>query len=720
LESISKTITYSWDISTPHSVYSITTEIDADSKVTNIYDSLNRVIRTVTYGFKAEKIWEDTIYDANGLVIKKSLPYKSLVSEPYFVQFEYDAHLRQIKSIEPGSSRNQTNTYSTIYVGLNVVKQDTLGGQKILIKNALDQITSVQDSLGSVSYYVYDPLNNLVKIVDPQGSITQMEYNLNNKLIKKYDDYNGLTEYKYNAFNELTEEKWSKFTVSYQNDKLGRLIKRSEPEGDTLWHYDSAVNGMGKVHKIISPSVIKEFRYDNLSRNIETIDTIENEVYSTRKRYDKFGRLVVEEYPSNFTLYNCFNSNGYLKAVSMNDSTCGSFIWKANDYNALKSILNEDLNNGIKTDYQYNSFNQITSIVSRNFNFVSRKIEYEYDLRKNLLKKIDYDFRGTDFINRYSYDPIERLIGGSTSERLNKIEKLTQYSSWHYDSIGNMLYSNDNKEKFYKYSFDKPQQAIQVGDAFIKYDLNGNVIKTDTYEIDWTSYSKPKNIRTNQTLIRFLYGPKRERVVKKSDNLTIHYVNDFYEKWIITNNKTVTISEKFYIKILNKIVATKVRTNSAERMFYLNLDAFGSVESINDNKGNILIKYNYTAFGHRGVSYSNITSDMNSFFNLGFSSNDYIDGERLINFKGRIYDSVLNRFLNPDPFIQEPYNIQNLNRYSYGLNNPFKYNDPSGFFFKKLFKAISNPTFIMAVIVSVATAGGNNILIIIYNFAPNK
>jgi RHS repeat-associated protein len=87
-----------------------------------------------------------------------------------------------------------------------------------------------------------------------------------------------------------------------------------------------------------------------------------------------------------------------------------------------------------------------------------------------------------------------------------------------------------------------------------------------------------------------------------------------------------------------------------------------------------------------------MTSDLSAFFNLGFSSNDYIDGDRLnrwsINFKGRIYDSVLNRFLNPDPFIQEPYNIQNLNRYSYGLNNPFKYNDPSGIFLRSYGKQL--------------------------------
>ena len=35
--------------------------------------------------------------------------------------------------------------------------------------------------------------------------------------------------------------------------------------------------------------------------------------------------------------------------------------------------------------------------------------------------------------------------------------------------------------------------------------------------------------------------------------------------------------------------------------------------------------------------------------------------------------------LSPDPFIQDPANSQNFNRYSYALNNPMVYTDPSGY-----------------------------------------
>jgi len=51
----------------------------------------------------------------------------------------------------------------------------------------------------------------------------------------------------------------------------------------------------------------------------------------------------------------------------------------------------------------------------------------------------------------------------------------------------------------------------------------------------------------------------------------------------------------------------------------------------------------------------------------------------LVNMNGRVYDPVSSCFLSPDPFVQSPNNLQNLNRYSYVLNNPLSFTDPSGF-----------------------------------------
>ena len=51
-------------------------------------------------------------------------------------------------------------------------------------------------------------------------------------------------------------------------------------------------------------------------------------------------------------------------------------------------------------------------------------------------------------------------------------------------------------------------------------------------------------------------------------------------------------------------------------------------------------------------------------------------------------DPKLARFLQADPVIQFPHHAQSYNRYSYVLNNPLAYTDPSGYFIGKLFKKL--------------------------------
>ncbi|WP_235357454.1 RHS repeat-associated core domain-containing protein [Arsukibacterium sp. MJ3] len=55
---------------------------------------------------------------------------------------------------------------------------------------------------------------------------------------------------------------------------------------------------------------------------------------------------------------------------------------------------------------------------------------------------------------------------------------------------------------------------------------------------------------------------------------------------------------------------------------------------------------------------------------------------------GRTYNPNLGRFMQADPIVQAPGNLQNYNRYSYVLNNPMSFTDPSGYFFKAVGKFV--------------------------------
>ena len=53
-------------------------------------------------------------------------------------------------------------------------------------------------------------------------------------------------------------------------------------------------------------------------------------------------------------------------------------------------------------------------------------------------------------------------------------------------------------------------------------------------------------------------------------------------------------------------------------------------------------------------------------------------GLGLMYYGARFYDGALGRFISPDTIVPEPGNPQALNRYSYVLNNPLRYTDPTG------------------------------------------
>jgi RHS repeat-associated protein len=63
----------------------------------------------------------------------------------------------------------------------------------------------------------------------------------------------------------------------------------------------------------------------------------------------------------------------------------------------------------------------------------------------------------------------------------------------------------------------------------------------------------------------------------------------------------------------------------------------------------------------------------------GYTGHEHLATFGLIHMNGRIYDPLLGRFLQADPIIDEPFNLQSYNRYSYVANNPLAFTDPTGY-----------------------------------------
>ena len=103
-------------------------------------------------------------------------------------------------------------------------------------------------------------------------------------------------------------------------------------------------------------------------------------------------------------------------------------------------------------------------------------------------------------------------------------------------------------------------------------------------------------------------------------------------------------------------------------------DHLGSITALIDESDYTYIA-RYDAWGNREIVMP-FWFDLT--FDRGYTGHEHLEMLGLINMNGRMYDPLLGRFLSPDPYVQSPTNPQNYNRYSYCLNNPLKYTDPSG------------------------------------------
>ncbi|MCR4774614.1 MAG: hypothetical protein K5854_09695, partial [Prevotella sp.] len=141
------------------------------------------------------------------------------------------------------------------------------------------------------------------------------------------------------------------------------------------------------------------------------------------------------------------------------------------------------------------------------------------------------------------------------------------------------------------------------------------------------------------------------------------YAEDYEQ---ITENG---VTRDFYYLDGNTIIIKQGGTFKEYQAF---TDYLGSIIAVVDENGNKVFDASYDVWGRQTVALNTIG------LHRGYTGHEMLDEFAIINMNGRIYDPVLGRFFSPDNYVQQTDNSQNYNRYSYCLNNPLKYTDPSG------------------------------------------
>ncbi len=121
----------------------------------------------------------------------------------------------------------------------------------------------------------------------------------------------------------------------------------------------------------------------------------------------------------------------------------------------------------------------------------------------------------------------------------------------------------------------------------------------------------------------------------------------------------------------NNLISRKVET---ETLYYM-YNGHADVTALIDNTGTVQASYYYDAFGTPIEEYTNENGKDNPIRYAGYQ---YDSETGLYYLNARYYDSKIARFLSEDTYRGSAADPLSLNLYTYCVNNPIRYWDPSG------------------------------------------
>jgi RHS repeat-associated protein len=631
----------------------------------------------------------------------------------------YDASGNPVKLSDPIGNTTQ---YQFDSLRRLIGRLDALGGSASLQRDALDRVTAAVNELGSSTSrafdpngnlaqtidangrptnYSYDALDNLSHVTDAQGNVTQYSYatrdcgcsadsdlitfqdaagvtnvnsyDLNQRLTQTADSAGHLTGLTYNGRGDIVRKTDANGnTIQSAYDARGRLIQKTFPDGSqSSFTYDAN----GNLTSAANANTSLTFTYDALNRIVAATDS-------------RFGKTIQYGYDKDSRPTTLTDSEGGVTAisydagsrvVSVTNPSGGSAMFM---YDALNRRSSLTYSNGIATHYQYDAASELTAIgPSGNLSGQSVRrrtagaslpqFTYTYDKNGNPTSITD--------------------INGGSSYQFNELNRLTAAThpalnpeSYTYDGAGNRLTSASGSN----YTYDAAGRLIAVQGVTYVYDANGNLIARSgssgatTYTYDFenrlTGIGFPDG-----TSAAYQYDALGRRIEKNVNGTVTNYLYDGANILLGLDQNGAMLARYTHGPGLDRMLTMEVGSQT----YFYHSDAIGSVAALTDLSGAVTCNYSYDSFGGTQAC----TAVANPF---AFAGREYDSESGLYYMRARYYDPPTGRFITADPLnltgrlLQSQYGQssalavreepQQLNSYSYAINNPLVFRDPSG------------------------------------------
>lgn len=619
-------------------------------------------------------------------------------------RIDYDPLRRPWQLTDPVGSR-----WSAAYDALDRMFRltDPLGNAAVFAFTPDNLLAQFTDVAGRVTHYAYDGINNLNQVTDAQGNATSYDFNISDcgcsaaQNLVSYRGASGQTlAYAYNANDSLTQVRdalggatnfmydgrsnligkvdASGNTIAFEYDAAGRLVRKAFPDGtDVRLVYDAGGNLMSASNQ----NVTYTFTYDELNRLKSVNDSRFNKTLSYA--YDRLGRRTLLTDPEGGVFSYSWDANNRLVSVKNPAGATAMF-----GYDALGRRTSLSYSNNTAANYQYDAVSRLTSLVHGSTGSTAPFATYAYIYDKIGNPRSVTDISGT---HTYQYDELDRLVAAAHPS--------VPAESYRYDGAGNRLRSATDSG----YAYDAAGRLISAEGFTYRYDSSGNLLQKSaasgvtTYAYDAENRLVSINFADGSTAA-YKYDPFGRRIEKNVNGTVTAYLYD-RSSVLLELDPTGSMQARY---THGPGVDEPLIMERGGRMYFYHLDGQGNVSHLTDASGTAACSYRYDSFG-RTQACQNVVNPYT------FVGREY-DGESgLYYMRARYYDPVTGRFVSSDPLdltgvlmtaqderarltllpvsaaapasgtgtdlLRVP---QQLNPYSYALNNPVAFRDPSG------------------------------------------
>ena len=612
--------------------------------VTVWYDKGGHEVLQESFGAKGVSVSKATTYSKGHISRVENKTGKLTITQ----DLTYDKRGRVVTDVlSSGKSASYSygnRSVTTTIAGRSYTKATDAWGNVVKSTDPVSEVEYLYSSIGKPSS------------VKTQGFTVTMSYDAAGNQLSLTDPDAGTSTYTYAADGTLLTQTDGRGIKTINNyDDLGRLASTQIGQKTIVYTYGTTGNEKLRLVKLASDNNSVEYTHDKFGRVVTEKRNVDRYgAYSFSYAYNSNNQLSKTTYPGGLEESYLYDNFGFKSQSAIGDKV----IYKVESTDGLVSSISfmGKLTTTLTRDargYESNRRIARSSSILENF-------DESYDgATDNLLSRN----RNNGPQETFGYDNLDRLV----SVKSGTVETM----KINYASNGNILF----KTGVGNFSYDKttrPHAVTEVENADGK-------IPGDALNTSFNDFGKIQLIEDAGKILRmdFAYGPDQERWYSElshngTDVRTTVYAGE-YEK--ITENGN---TREFYYLDGNTIA---IKENGSIKTYLVFTDNLGSILSVMDENGAKVFDASYDAWGKQTVTLNTIG------LHRGYTGHEMLSEFDIINMNGRLYDPVLGRFFSPDNYVQMPDNSQNFNRYSYCLNNPLKYTDPSGDFWNLIIGA---------------------------------